>query len=139
MFILDTNVISELMRAEPDAHVVRWASSVEAEDFATTAICEAEVLYGLALMPEGRRRTELQRGARVIFDQKLGRRVFPFDSEAAETYARLRAQRTAMGRPMREADAQIAAICAVQACILATRDIADFDNVGLELINPWTD
>jgi predicted nucleic acid-binding protein len=139
MFILDTNVISELMRAKPDDNVLRWANSVDTDEFATTAICEAEILYGLAIMPDGKRRSELEEGAKLMFEQKLARRVFPFDSAAAEFYARLRAHQTAIGRPMKEPDAQIAAISAVHSGILVTRNISDFDHVSLELINPWAD
>ena len=75
MYVLDTNVISELMRAEPDENVLRWAATLEADEFATTAICEAEILYGITILPEGKRRKALEEAAKVLFDAKLERRV----------------------------------------------------------------
>jgi predicted nucleic acid-binding protein len=139
MYVLDTSVISELMRAEPEKNVLRWAASVDADDFATTAICKAEILYGIAIMPDGRRRAELEEATSELFDKKLAWRVYPFDSEAAEVYARLRSRRTAVGRPMKEPDAQIAAIAAMHSAVLVTRNVADFERLGLELINPWAE
>ena len=137
MYVLDTNVISELMRAEPEENVLSWAATVDANEFATTAICEADILYGITILPERKRRKALEEAAKVLFDAKLERRVFPFDSEAAEIYARLRAHRTAIGRPIKEFDAHIAAIAVAHTSVLVTRDIADFEHMGLELVNPW--
>ena len=137
MIILDTNVLSELMRPSPSVRVVQWIEQHLASDMATTAITEAEILYGIALLPAGRRRNDLAQAAGAMFAEDFEGRVFPFDSEAAAAYAVLCADRRAAGRPISTFDAQIGAICVARGLTLATRNVPDFEGCGLDLINPW--
>jgi len=137
MIVLDTNVLSELMRPSPSERVVQWIEQHAAGDLATTAITEAEILYGIALLPPGRRRNDLAQAACAMFAEDFEGRVFSFDSEAAAAYAVLCADRRAAGRPISAFDAQIAAICVARGMTLATRNLPDFEGCGLDLINPW--
>ncbi|MGH3500560.1 MAG: type II toxin-antitoxin system VapC family toxin [Nocardioidaceae bacterium] len=137
MIILDTNVVSELTKQVPEAAVLNWLDSLPAEDVATTAITAAEVLYGAARLPAGRRKTALATAVRGLINEDFMGRVEPFDTAAAEAYALLVTGREQLGRPIAAADAQIAAICRAQRAALATRNIRDFQDTGIELINPW--
>ena len=139
MIILDTNVLSELMRPSPSERVVHWIEQHLAGDLATTAVTKAEILYGIALLPLGRRRNDLAQAAGAMFAEDFEGRVFPFDTEAAAVYAVLCADRRAAGRPISAFDAQIAAICIARGLTLATRNVPDFEDCGLDLINPWED
>jgi len=139
MIVLDTNVISELLRPEPDPNVARWATASEAAAFHTTAICEAELLVGVALMPQGKRRAELENAIAAILLRIFPDRILPFNSEAARHYAKAVASRTALGSPIMEADAQIAAICIAHGASIVTRDARGFSGLGLDVVNPWTD
>jgi predicted nucleic acid-binding protein len=103
----------------------------------TTAITEAEVFYGIALLPSGKRRRQLESAASLVFDQDLTGRILPFDSAAAREYAQIMATRRQVGRPIAEADAQIAAIARSRGAAIATRDIADFSDCGLAVLSPW--
>ncbi|MGH3497998.1 MAG: type II toxin-antitoxin system VapC family toxin [Nocardioidaceae bacterium] len=134
MIVLDTNVISEMMREDPDANVVRW--STEAGRLHTTAITVAEVEYGIARLPDGRRKDELRAIAATVFAD-FGEVILPFDVRAARWYGEIVAGRERTGRPIAAADGQIAAICASREATLATRNIDDFGAAGFELINPW--
>jgi predicted nucleic acid-binding protein len=140
MTLLDTNVLSELMRLRPSAGVVRWLDEQPDGDVYTSAVSRAEIELGLALMPEGRRRDALHVSARTVFDQDFSGRCLPFDEGAARHYARVVSSRRRVGRPISVEDAQIAAIALANRMPLATRNIADFEQiVGLELLNPWAD
>ena len=139
MIILDTNVISELMRANPAPAVVQWFQQERSDHLYTTAITVAEILYGIELLPEGKRRAALQAGAEIMFTKVFARRIFWFENEAAYAFPRLAATRRKRGRPMAELDAQIAAIAEVRGAALATRNIEDFEGCGISLINPWSD
>ena len=136
MIVVDTNVLSEEMKPLPDPSVHTWLLGQNAGDLLTTAICEAEVLLGVAILPEGRRRRELEAAARGIFALFAGR-ILPFDSAAAAAYAEIVAERRRMGRPIDDFDAQIAAITRSRGQALATRNSSDFDGTGLLVINPW--
>ena len=137
MIVLDTNVLSELMRATPNDAVVRW--SLEQPDGAlyTTAITKLEMLYGLALLPTGKRRKQLESAVNGVFAQDLGNRVLPFDSAAAPEFARICVLRRAEGRPIGQLDAQIAAIARVHRAQLATRNDADFQGLEIAVVNPF--
>ena len=137
MIILDTNVISELARQVPDAGVLTWLDSLETSTVATTAVTAAELRYGVARLPDGHRKQELTLVIRGILTEDFHGRVLPFDERASARYAEIVAGRERIGRPIGVADAQIAAICDDSDATLATRNIADFEETGIELIDPW--
>jgi predicted nucleic acid-binding protein len=137
MIVLDTNVLSETLRPTPSARVLEWMRSEPASALFTTAITEAEMLYGIALLPEGRRRGSLEAVVELIFTEDLAGRVLPFDSAAAREFADIAAGRRRTGQPISDADARIAAIARSRGAALATRNIADFTGCGLSLIDPW--
>jgi hypothetical protein len=139
VILLDTNVLSEFMRPQPSDRVVSWLDQQPAGDVYTSAICRAEIELGLALMPEGSRRTALARAARAMFDEEFAGRCLPFDEDAARHYAGIVAARTRAGRPISVEDAQTAAIALSAQMSLATRNTTDFELIaGLEIVNPWT-
>lgn len=137
MIVLDTNVISEVVKPDPSAEVTAWLARERPSNIFTTAITEAELLYGIELMPRGRRRSALEAAIARILRELLVDRIMPFDSEAAEVYARITASRRAIGRPILEADAQIAAIVLSRGAVLATRNNRDFEHCGIKVVNPW--
>ena len=137
MIVLDTTVLSEMMRPEP-AHVVEaWLARQPAASLYTTVIAQAEILYALARLSFGRRRTALEREFRDMLEEDFAGRVLAFDGAAAESYAVFMAERRRAGRPAGYQDAQIAAIARSRGAALATRNVSDFDGDGLDLINPW--
>lgn len=137
MIILDTNVVSALMSAAPAPEVVRWISARRIETLFTTSICQAEILAGLAIMPEGRRRTSLESAANDMFAEEFAGRILSFDSQAAAEYAKLFAARRAAGRPASLPDLMIATIARSNRAAIATRDIGGFEGCGVELDDPW--
>ena len=135
MIVLDTNVIAELMRGpQVHAQVLRWVRSLPQQPI-TTVVNRAEILSGLALLPAGARRDRLRSAAETAFEG-LGV-CLPLMPEAASHYADIVADRRAVGRPIGSMDALIAAICRESGAQLATRDIADFEDLGLPLLDPW--
>jgi toxin FitB len=139
MIILDTNVLSELMRPKPSANVLAWiAKQPEAEVF-TTAITEAEILYGIEVLPKGKRRENITAAAEAMFTEDFSGRVHAFDSAAARAFSKIASSRRARGRPISQSDAQIAAIAQVRRAKLATRDIEDFEDCELDVVNPWNE
>jgi predicted nucleic acid-binding protein len=134
---LDTNVISELARQVPDPGVLSWLDSLEVADVVTTAVTAAELRYGVARLPGGHRKRELTAVIGSILAEDFQGRVLPFDERASARYAEIVIDRERAGRPISVADAQIAAICRDLGAILATRNTADFEETGIELINPW--
>ena len=137
MILLDTNVISEAMRPVPDQLVLAWLDAVTGDEVYTTAICEAELLYGIALLPEGRRRAELEQVAARLFADRLRGRVLAFDQAAAPHFAAIASSRRATGTPISIQDAQIAAIARAAGATIATRNTADFLGTGVAVVNPW--
>jgi len=137
MIVLDTNVLSETLRPKPSPRVLEWLRSHPATALFTTTITEAEIHFGLELLPAGRRRHALQEAIARIFDTDMSGRVLPFDSAAAREYALLAAARRKMGIPIAQADAQIAAIIRSRGAALATRNISDFASCGFDVIDPW--
>ena len=138
MIIVDTNVVSELLRPTPEPRVEGWLTAQDGLDIYLTAISEAELRYGVAIMDNGTRRDGLADAIDRILRVDMAGRVLAFDSAAAEAYATIAASRRAAGRPIAQADCQIAAIARVRGATVATRNTADFEGCGVDLINPWT-
>ncbi len=138
MFVLDTNVVSELMRPRPEPAVERWVGQRPASSLYFTAIGEAELRYGVAVMPKGARREALAAEIEGLLREDLRDRVLPFDSQAARAYAEIAAGRRADGRPASHSDCQIAAIARCHNAAIVTRNIRDFEGTGLEIVDPWT-
>jgi predicted nucleic acid-binding protein len=138
MIILDTNVLSELMRANPDENVLAWLDSQNSQDLYTTAITVAELLYGVARLAHGRRKTALRGAIETMLDGELAGKILPFDGDSARRYAMLVAECESHGRPISSADAQIAAVCHAHDAVLATRNGRDFETTGVPIIDPWT-
>jgi hypothetical protein len=137
MIILDTNVLSELMKSQPDKLVVCWIGKHRATSLFITTLTQAEILYGLELLPEGKRRTALKKAAKSMFELDFAQRILPFDTNAAQLFATIAAKRRTLGRPISQIDAQIAAIVRSHNAILATRNVADFEECDISLLNPW--
>ncbi len=136
MIILDTNVLSELMRPEPTAQVVEWLSGQPRASLHVTSLSCAEILFGLALMPESKRRAALSAQATGLFDEDFAGRVLSFDAGAAAAYAVIAARRQHSGNRIGPIDGMIAAIARTYGASLATRD-RDFSGCGITVINPW--
>lgn len=136
--LLDTNVLSELMRENPAVEVMAWLDRQHEALFMTTSITQAEILAGIAILPAGKRRDALAKGASQLFEQDFRGRSLDFGSAAALQYSLIRAQRQRAGRPISTEDAQIAAIAISANATLVTRNTKDFDGiVGLRILNPW--
>ena len=136
MIVVDTNVVSELIRPAPATVVQEWVRGHDARQLCTTAITVAEVRYGIERLPDGRRKDLLRAAAVEIFEM-FAEQVLPFDLAAAGEYALVVSQRDRLGLPVNGFDAQLAAICRVRRVPLATRNLADFEKTGIEVINPW--
>jgi len=136
MIIVDTNVASELMRPSPSEIVRDWVQSRSGRDLYTSAITVAEIRYGIEKLPQGRRKNSLSSAANEIFET-FAQQILSFDAIAAEQYALIVSHRDGLGLPIDGFDAQIAAICRVHGATLATRNVSDFGQTGIELINPW--
>ena len=108
-----------------------------ATELFTTSITEAEIFFGIELLTQGKRREGLLRAAEEMFAEDLGGRIFGFESEAARLFSTISAHRRALGRHISHADAQIAAITKLRQAKLATRNVTDFDDCGIDLVNPW--
>ena len=137
MLILDTNVVSELMRPAPDPEIASWVAERATSSLFLTAVTEAELRYGLAVMPPGRRREGLATGLERMLKAGFANRVLPFDSGAARAYAQIAAARRRGGRPIAQADCQIAAIAQARGMAVATRNVRHFEDMGIEILNPW--
>jgi len=137
MIVLDTNVLSELMRPQPSAQVVAWIAQQQAADLFTTAITEAEIFYGIELLAKGKRGDALLAAAEGMFTEDFAGRVLAFESDAARHFASIAAHRRALGRPVSHADAQIAAIARAHGAQLATGNGPDFADCSITVIDPW--
>ena len=137
MIVLDTNVVSELMRMDPQAEVLAWLDVQPTSMLFVTAVTEAEILTGVALLPKGRRQSGLKAAAERLFGVLFDERILPFDSAAAHAYARITADRRASGEPISQADCEIAAIARSVGASVATRDVRGFRGCGIEVVNPW--
>ena len=138
MIILDTNVLSEAIRPSPSEIVLRWIGAQEPLNVFTTAITQAEVLYGIEMLPAGKRRTRLLAAIEKVLADEFHGRILPFDEDAARVFPKIVAGRDALGRPISQFDAIIAAIVRSRRAALATRSTRDFDHCGIRIINPWT-
>lgn len=137
MIVLDTNVLSELVRKEPEPSVVAWLDGLPAHGLATTAVTAAELLHGVERLPSGKRKNALREAVQALLHEDLRGRVEPFDARAAEEYALVVREREAASRPVSVPDAQIAAVCRSLGATLATRNVKDFAGTGVALIDPW--
>ena len=139
MIVIDTNVVSELLRPVPTPRVADWLAGQAEWDVFVSAVTEAELRYGVAIMPTGRRRNDLATTIEEILGETFAGRILSFDSSAAKAYAIIAAERRAAGRPIEPADCQIAAIARSLAASVATRDAGGFEGCGIDVIDPWTD
>jgi len=137
VILLDTNILSELMRPVPEPAVETWVGAQPAAGVFISAITEAELRYGLALLPDGQRRRRLLAQAEAMLAEDFAGRILPFDSAAAGAYASIAAARRLAGRPISQADAQIAAIAASRGAAIATRNVSDFTDCGIAVLDPW--
>ena len=137
MIILDTNVVSELHLVLPNPMVLEWIERQSPSSAHITAITEAELRLGAAILPAGKRKNHLTKLIEDTLQEDFPERILSFDSAAAVLYADICARRRLLGRPISQFDAQIAAICKARGATLATRNVTDFADIGLKLINPW--
>lgn len=136
--LLDTNVLSELMRPQPDVRVFSWFGLNTEAGYYISAVTQAEILLGILLLPAGKRKTGLADAAAEMFSEEFSGRCLPFDEQSAKIYAELVAARTRAGQPISTEDAQIAAIALSNHLCLATRNVKDFTGIAeLALVNPW--
>jgi hypothetical protein len=135
--VLAANVLSAIMSAEPAPQVATRVSGQQAELLYTATGCQAEILSGLAIMPEGRRRLDLETAAHAMFAEDFEGRVLPFNIEAAAAYAEAFAARRRAGRPAATIDLMIAAVARAQGASVVTRNVSDFEKCGVEIVNPW--
>lgn len=136
MIVFDTNVLSEFMRPNPAERVREWLAEQEQMGLFTTSITVAEILFGIQRLRDGQRKERFAEAANDLFSS-FADRILAFDRRAAKVYARIAAQRAESGLPIDGFDAQIAAVCAVHGATLATRNIKDFEETGVPLVNPW--
>jgi hypothetical protein len=137
MFVLDTNILAAIMGARPAPEVAAWIASQPEDRLYTAAVCQAEVLSGIAVMPDGRRRLALEVAARAMFMDDFAGRVLPFDTAAATAYAEIFAARRRAGRPIATLDLMIAAVARACGASAVTRDTGGFEDCGVPVINPW--
>ncbi|WP_129841381.1 type II toxin-antitoxin system VapC family toxin [Streptomyces sp. RFCAC02] len=137
MIVLDTNILSELIKPVPEQRVIDWLDDLVPDEVVTTSVTAAELWYGVRRLPDGRRRSELAEGIDTMLFEDLGGRIEVFDAASATRYADIALARERSGRPIATADAQIAAICARRRATLATRNVEDFEGTGVLLVNPW--
>jgi len=137
VIVLDTNVLSELMKPSPAARVASWVGSRPTRSLYVTSITQAEILHGILLLPKGRRRDSIEAAAVSMFEGEFAGRVLAFSSDAAGRYARIAVERRRAGRPISHFDAQIAAVAVVHGATVATRNVDDFADCGIAVENPW--
>lgn len=138
MIVLDTNVISALMRREPEPQVVRWLDGLPPESVWTTSVTVFEVRFGLEILAAGRRRRLLEEAFSRALEMDFEGRVLSFDHAAAEAAGRIAAERRREGRPVEIRDLEIAGIATARKATLATRNIRHFEELGLTLVDPWS-
>lgn len=136
MYVLDTNILSELMRPKPDMNVLNWLDRQYADELYITAITLAEIRLGIALLPDGKRKEALSHAADQTLEHFTETQL-DFTGKAAQEYANIIAKRTEAGRPISIEDAQIAAITQVNDAVLVTRNVKDFDLIHIKIINPF--
>lgn len=137
--LLDTNVLSELLRANPSPAVLAWFAAQPPESLFVSAITQAEMMLGARLLPAGKRRTALESALLAVYDEDFAGRILPFDTASVPAYVEIVSTRRTLGRPISQFDAQIAAIARQTCARLATRNTADFEQCGVALIDPWVE
>jgi predicted nucleic acid-binding protein len=137
MIIVDTNVVAELMKASPAQEVVAWLNDQEASALFLTTITIGEIGYGLEILPEGRRRLQLEQGFERVIVEAFTGRILAFDEDAARHYGLVMGRRKRLGRPLSVLDGQIASIARARSCAVATRNVRDFVECGVEVVNPF--
>jgi len=137
MILLDTNVVSETFKPMPEPRVGKWMAAVPVGQFFVSSITTAELLYGLAIMPNGKRKQALGLILQRFLTERIVNPIQSFDERDAAAYASISAHRRRIGRRLRELDAQIAAIALTRGFAVATRNTRDFEDCGIEIINPW--
>ena len=137
MILLDTNVVSEVMKTQPAEAVVAWLNSQDSEKLYVSAVTIGEIAYGLRILPDGKRRTRLRERFERFVDLAFDQRVLSYDEAAARIYGELMGDRKELGRPMSVPDGQIAAIARRDHLAVATRNVLDFEDCGIEVINPF--
>ena len=137
MIILDTNVLSELLRPKPSARIALWVEEQPRNEVFTTSVTEAEIFYDIELLPKGKRREALLAAAESMFSEDFAGQILSFDSDAARAYSRVAARRRGLGKPIAYPDGQIAAIANLYRAVVATRNVADFENCDIRIIDPW--
>lgn len=138
MILLDTNVISELMKSVPSSNVIEWIDQQQTSDLFITTITIAEISYGLSILPEGNRRNALEAAFNKVITHAFLHRILDFDTASAYAYGKIMSIRKKMGRPMSVPDGQIAAIAESNRLVIATCNIHDFCDCGFDLINPFS-
>lgn len=139
MIVLDTNVVSELMKPAPNERVVDWLERQPQASLFTTSVTRGEVLFGVRMLPEGQRRQRLWTVAQAIFDEDFAGRVMAFDDDAADAFAEIGASRRTAGRPISQFDAMVAGIARSRGAAVATRNVEDFRDCGISILNPWAE
>ena len=137
MIVLDTNVLSETLKSTPDPRVLAWFGDQRRASLFTTTITHAEILYGLELLPDGARKQTLSTAINAVFDEDFAGRLLNFDSDAADEFAQIAVFRKTSGRPISQFDAMIAAVARSRGATLATRNLKDFVDCGVALVDPW--
>ena len=137
MIIIDTNVISEMMKPSPVTAVLDWFNEQEAVSLYLTTITIGEIGYGIRALPDGKRRRLLAEGFEALLTAAFENRILDFDEAAARRYGDVMGSRKEMGRPLGSLDGQIIAIARANTCAVATRNIRDFEYCGLTIINPF--
>lgn len=137
MIIVDTNVVAEVMRASPSPAVIAWFNVQDSASLFLTAISVGEIRYGIRIMPKGQRRQTIEQGFDQILATAFAGRILAFDEHAAAHYGEVMAHRKELGRPLSVADGQIAALASLHGFAVATRNVRDFLDCGIELINPF--
>ncbi len=136
--LLDTNLLSELLRAAPEPSMLGWFAAQPAETLFVSAVTQAEMMLGARLLPAGKRRSALEAALLTMFDEDFAGRIISFDTAAVAAYVEIVSSRRAAGRPISQFDAQIAAIARSCGASVATRNVADFEGCGIRVVNPWT-
>ena len=137
MIVLDTNVLSEVIRPRPSPAVLVWMAAQEPLSIFTTTVTQAEILYGVEMMPPGKRRAALHAAVESMLAEEFGNRILPFDEDAAHAFATIASTRQTLGRPISQCDAMIAAIASSRRAAVATSNAGDFANCGIPVIDPF--
>lgn len=136
-FLIDTNVISEVLRPAPDSNVVEWCRTTDRDQLFLSVVSLGEIRKGLTLMPVGVRRNQLEKASTALIPDWFAGRILTVTQAIAERWGVLEGERQRLGRPLHVPDAQIAATALEHGLTLVTRNVADFEHLGLSIVNPW--